>query len=211
MKKIFLILMLLFVVIAQAGTLSGRKIINDYCRHLPKDFMLEGKIFHDIDSRHVLQSFLDRQQSAPSSDTVYIITQTTPALASERVYIVRGDSVLYMKQQEQSNDGAFVIRASQCKASDYFTNEYLSMLRTMTVSQMPFVFTRFNYDVARLVYANGHLVSYDSGHHFVSGCQSSPMPHDTWISIPFPKGKTHWYGRFHPNREDYDRPPIPVF
>lgn len=209
-KKLLLILFVLSAVIVQARNPSGKKIINDYCHRLPKDFMLEGKIFHDKDSRHILQSFLERQQRAESSDTIYIITQTTPALASERVYIVRGDRVLYMKQQEQANDGVYIIRASQCKASDYFTEEYLSMLRTMSVSQMPFEYTGNYYDVARLIYVKGRLASYDSDHHFVTGCKSAPMS-SSWISIPFPAGKTYWKGRFHPSRADYNIPPIPVF
>lgn len=209
MKKflvIFLILSAAFTL--QAGKPSGQKIIRDYCWHLPKDFMLEGMIFHDKDSRHILWSFLDRQQSATSSDTIYIITHTTASYASERVYLIRGDSVLYMKR-EKTEKGEYVIRASQCKASNYFTDEYLSMLRTMSVYQMPFQYTTSYYDVARLVYANGRLASYDSDHHFVSGCQSSPELQAPLIYIPFPNGKRHWTGRFHPNRVDYPTPPLP--
>lgn len=211
MKRLFLLLFVLSTSIVQAGSPGGKKIINDYCHRLPKDFMLEGRIFHDKDSRHILQSFLERQQSAESSDTVYIITHTTPALASERVYIVRGDSLLYMKKQEQSNDGVYIILASECKASDYFTDEYLSMLRTMSVSQMPFEYTGNYYDVARLVYVKGRLASYDSGHHFVSGCNSAFMDHILLSPISFPEGKSHWKGRFHPNRADYNMPSIPVY
>lgn len=210
MRKLFLILYVLLANTVFAGTLNGQKIIKDYCRHLPKDFMLEGRIFHDKDSRYILKSFLECQQSAESSDTIYIITQTTPSSASERVYLIRGDSVLYMKKEEPC-EGVYTIRASQCKATDYFTEEYLSMLRTMSVSQLPFQYTAHNYDVARLVYINGHLTSYDSDHHFVSGCLSTPVDQTLWKVIPFPKGKTRWYGRLHPNRAEYNEPLIPEY
>lgn len=211
MKKLLIMFLVMSAVIsAPAEGPSGQKIIRDYNWHLPKDFMLEGKIFHDKDSRHILQSFLDRQQSAASSDTIYIITHTTATYASERVYLIRGDSVLYMKK-EQTEEGRDIIRASQCKASDYFMDEYLLILKTMSVSQMPFQYTMNYYDVARLVYANGHLVSYDSDHHFVSGCRSSMDLQNPLISIPFPDGKKHWRGRFRPSRVDYPTPPIPVY
>lgn len=211
MKKLLLIFFLFSATITQAGeNPSGKKIIRDYYRHLPKDFMLEGKIFHDKDSRHILQSFLELQQSTASSDTIYIITQTTANNASERVYLIRGDCVLYIKK-EQTDDSMYIIHASYCKISDYFTDEYLSMLSTMRISQMPFQYTMSYYDVARLVYSNGRLVSYDTDHHFVSGCRSSPGLRIPWISIPFPAGKTHWRGRLHPRRIDYPTPAIPVF
>ena len=195
MKKLLLIAMALLTMAsaAIAARPTGRQIVRDYCRLLPKDIPLNKMMFKDLDSRRIIRLFLDRQQDAFSADTVYVIT-ISKISPSEYVSILRGDSILRFKSSIRLNnkdEELRILKASQCSRNQIFVDEYLRGLQRIDFSRIDCLDNEIEvrvYQVVRMIYSNGRLVSYDVGYHNECDIWKEYTPLD-YKPIAYPENK----------------------